>query len=214
MASLVGTVVSIFKMLLPHVENYFGIDSVWGAPRNPSDKIQHWTNSDVGELVVSAQRCDYRLAELDAILDQNCEHSIWARQQFELLHHAIRKHLPALAADLVCAPSPPAPVRKHSVFKPATQKFAASAMTDADKPPAPPSMRAGHDIELLVAVPSHERGAGSAHHATRVSFAAPQGGRPDGRFDGDDGVGDDDQVDRDGDVGRYAYVAMRDDGGH
>jgi hypothetical protein len=211
MASLIGTVVSIFKMLLPHVENYFDIDSVWGAPRDPSDKIQHWTNTDVGELVVSAQRCDYRLDEHDEMFDQNCE-------QFELLHRIIRKHLPSAAADLACAPTPPAPSRKLSIFKPPSQKFAAaSAVSDTDKPAAPPSIRAARDIELLVAVSEHDidRSDGASNRSARYSFAAPQSMRPkapssvarapSGRVGGDDG-------NVDGDAGRYVAMRDHDDG--
>ncbi len=207
---MMGTILSIFKMVLPHVENHLGIDSVWGAPRDPSDKIQHWTNTSVGELVVTAQRCDYRLDEVDAVLDQYCE-------QNRLLLDAIRKHLPAVAAELAMTTMPPAPLRKLSLpIKPITQKFAAVAarMPDADKPSPPPSVRGGHDIELLVAMPRHESvDAGS--RAGRLSFAAPQSVRhaaapsivraPSVRVVDDEGGDDDD------DAGRYVAMPENDD---
>jgi hypothetical protein len=223
-ASLIGTVVSSFKMLLPHMENYLGIDSVWGAPRDPSDKIQHWTNTSVGELVVMAQRCDSRLDEHDAVLGllhegHNCQQLDWAIAQIELLEDAFRKHVPAAAGALAAAPAPlPPSVRKLSILKSHTQKFVTSAPpSDATKPLSPPpSMRVGHDIELLVAVSKRERDAGADSRSVRLSFAAPLSVRtkpalsvtslraPSGRVDDDDQGDDNDNA--------YRYVAMRESG--
>ncbi len=68
-ASLCSTVISVMGAVLGSIERILGIDSVYGAPRLPSDTIRHWTETDMFKLQLATERNSHTLESSEERLE-------------------------------------------------------------------------------------------------------------------------------------------------
>ena len=132
-ASLSTTLISIFSVLISILERVNGIDSVYGAPRDPSDTVLHWTSTQFGALVMASEVGQLRVDQCNQSLDA-------ALERIRELEGVLRDLVPG-ASDRLSADRE----RTRSVHAAGTRMFSKSVVV-ARPEYAPPTMSG--DVQL------------------------------------------------------------------